>query len=256
VSRPRLLAGTTLACVLFTLLALPATVAAHVTRTVGPYTFLVTLVEEPFFATNHAGFELWVTDASRDVAGLDRTLTAEARGPVGSVPLAMSAQTDRGSYVMDTDARGVPFDPGRGGEWILRLRGDVRGTHVNESFSTAFPAYPRVASGQPAGPPVVPGRVDDTSPLLPLGGVVAAVVAAAIVARTNASTRRGTGAAVRRKVEPRPSSRRRETPPERGVVSGDDRRGTDPDRLRAAPARHPTGTDHPPSARRARAGQP
>jgi hypothetical protein len=93
-----------------TTLVSPSLVAAHVTRVVGHYTFLVVLIEEPYFQDNHAGFEFWVRDGDRAVDGLDRTLHAEAIGHGTVVKLSISPRNDRAFY----DA---PFYPGIGGPY-------------------------------------------------------------------------------------------------------------------------------------------
>ena len=92
-------------------LVVPSAVSAHVNRTVGPYTFLVVLVEEPYFATNHAGFLFWVHDGDTPVAGLDRTLHAQAIGHGRTVDLqvapdgALLVSDDEGGYVLRVTTR-------------------------------------------------------------------------------------------------------------------------------------------------------
>ena len=88
-------------------LAAPTGVAAHVTRVVGNYTFLIILVGEPFFPDNRAGFEIWVKDRDRPVVGLDRTLHAEAIGTAGDTVMALVAEPDAGHYIAERDLNGV-----------------------------------------------------------------------------------------------------------------------------------------------------
>jgi hypothetical protein len=118
------------------LLLSPSRAAAHVTRVVGPYTFLIVLIEEPYFQDNHAGFEFWVRDGDRSVDGLDRTLHAEAIGHGVIAKLSISPRNDRGFY----DA---PFYPGSHGQYSLHLAGSIEGTPIDELFLVTFPAYPR-----------------------------------------------------------------------------------------------------------------
>jgi hypothetical protein len=119
------------------LLLSPSLAAAHVTRLVGPYTFLIVLIEEPYFQDNHAGFEFWVRDGHRGIDGLDRTLEAEAIAPGGAtVKLTIGPRNDRGFY----DA---PFYPGSGGQYWLHLAGSVEGMPIDERFLVTFPPYPR-----------------------------------------------------------------------------------------------------------------
>jgi hypothetical protein len=148
------------------LLATPLTVTAHVNRVVGPYTFFVVLIEEPFFATNRAGFEFWVHEGSRPVQGLDHTLKAQAINSTRQVDLAVSPINDRGFYDVEFDLFAKPFNPGSGGNWTLRLFGTVEGLSVDEPFATTFPAYPRVAAASPvAAAAQAPSAVDDGLPI-------------------------------------------------------------------------------------------
>jgi hypothetical protein len=122
----------------FALLLVPASVSAHVNREVGPYTFLVVLIEEPFFQDNRAGFQFWVRDHGRAIDGLDSTLHAFAVSAAGSVPLTISPRVANGFYEAE-------FYPGNGTGYSLRLVGFVEDRAVDESFAVTFPAYPRVA---------------------------------------------------------------------------------------------------------------
>jgi hypothetical protein len=128
----------------------PAAAAAHVNRTVGPYTFLVVLVEEPYFTSNHAGFEFWVHRGDTAVAGLDQTLHAQAIGHGRRVDLLISPIDQDGLYTVDRGLDLQPFDPAGGGDWSLRLTGSVEGTAIDEAFAVQFPAYPRVGTVKPA----------------------------------------------------------------------------------------------------------
>jgi hypothetical protein len=147
--------------VLAAVLATPLTAAAHVNRTVGPYTFFLVLIEEPFFRTNRAGFEFWVHDGDRTVEGLERTLQAVAINATRQVPLAVSAVDARGLYDVETDPEGQAFDPGSGGDWTLRLTGTVEGLSVDVSFPASFPAYPRVLSSSGSVAPVATASSPD-----------------------------------------------------------------------------------------------
>jgi hypothetical protein len=142
----RLGGGLLIAAWFAVLVAMPGRVSAHVNRVVGPYTFLVVLVEEPYFATNHAGFEFWVHKQRTVVAGLDQTLHATAIGHGTTVELAISPLNVRGFYVVDRRLSGQPFDPKGGGTWSLRLTGTIEHLQVDETFRVTFPSYPRVGS--------------------------------------------------------------------------------------------------------------
>ena len=118
------------------LLVSPSPVAAHVTRVVGPYTFLIVLIEEPYFQDNQAGFEFWVRDGDRSVDGLDRTLRAEAIGHGVVAKLSISPRNERGFY-------DVPFYPGSDRHYSLHLAGSIERTPIDELFLVTFPSYPR-----------------------------------------------------------------------------------------------------------------
>jgi hypothetical protein len=126
-----------------TMLVSPSSVTAHVTRVVGPYTFLIVLIEEPYFQDNRAGFEFWVRDGDRAVDGLERTLHAEAIGHGAVVKLSISPRNDRGFY----DA---PFYPGSGGPYSLHLTGSIEGMAIDQLFLVTFPAYPRAPTRRTA----------------------------------------------------------------------------------------------------------
>jgi hypothetical protein len=166
-------------CVAAGLILVPASVSAHVNRVVGPYTFLVVLIEEPYFQDNHAGFQFWVRDQDRPIGDLDTTLQASAVGPAGSVPLTIGPRVANGFYQVD-------FYPGDSVRYSLRLVGKVEDLAIDESFAVVFPTYPRVASGTAgAADPTVPVPVAPaTDPDLPLIGLgsTAALAAFGVVA--------------------------------------------------------------------------
>lgn len=125
-------------------------VAAHVNRTVGPYTILVVLVEEPVYADNHAGFEFWVRRDEVPVLGLERSITAVASGHGVQVDLAVPPIDGTGFYVLDHTTDGAAFDPQGGGAWTLALSGTIDGTPVDTTFPVTFPSYPRVGAAATA----------------------------------------------------------------------------------------------------------
>jgi hypothetical protein len=163
-----------IALMLGTILAVPPSpVAAHVTRVVGRYTFLIVLIEEPYFQDNRAGFEFWVRDGDRPVDGLDRTLRAEAIGHGAAVSLPISPRNQRGFY----DA---PFYPGSGRKYSLHLSGSVEGTPIDELFPVTFPAYPRAASiGAASAPASLQPDMAGPATVLVAGAAVALVVLSA-----------------------------------------------------------------------------
>lgn len=174
-------------CVAAGLVLVPASVSAHVNRVVGPYTFLVVLIEEPYFQDNHAGFQFWVRDQDRPIGDLDTTLQAFAIGPAGSVPLTISPRVANGFYQ-------VAFYPGDSVRYSLRLVGTVEALAIDESFAVVFPTYPRVADGTagaaaPTVPVPVAAATNSDLPLIALGST-AALAAFGVVALTIGHRRR------------------------------------------------------------------
>jgi hypothetical protein len=136
--------------VLAAFLVAPPSVSAHVNGVLGPYTFLVVLIEEPYYATNRAGFEFWVREGDRPIEGLDRTLNAQAISSTQRIDLVVSPRNDRGFYDVETGLSGQAFDPGSEGSWTLRLIGTIEGLPVDKSFGVTFPRYPRVSPVEPS----------------------------------------------------------------------------------------------------------
>jgi hypothetical protein len=119
-------------------------VAAHVNRTVGPYTILVVLVEEPVYADNHAGFQFWVRKNEVPILGLESSIKAVATGHGEQLDLKVPPIDGTGFYVLDHTTDGAAFDPQGGGAWTLVLNGAIDGTPVDATFPVTFPSYPRV----------------------------------------------------------------------------------------------------------------
>jgi hypothetical protein len=173
--------------------ALAPGVAAHVNRTIGPYTILVVLVEEPTFEDNHAGFQFWVRKNGVPITGLERTIEAVATGHGERVELVVSPLDEFGFYVLDHTTDGAAFDPSGGGAWTLFLTGSIEETRLDASFPVTFPSYPRVAvAGQPAG--AAPGSGSLTPSTGPwrwmIPGVAATIVLGVLAALGIARRRR------------------------------------------------------------------
>jgi hypothetical protein len=126
-------------------------VEAHVNRTVGPYTILVVLVEEPVYADNHAGFQFWVRKNEVPILGLESSITAVATGHGEQLDLKVPPIDGTGFYVLDRTTDGTAFDPQGGGAWTLVLSGSIDGTPMDVSFPVTFPSYPRIGVADPAG---------------------------------------------------------------------------------------------------------
>ena len=166
--------------------ARPLPVDAHVNRTVGPYLIFVYLIGEPYFATNRAGFEVWVKAGDRPVSGLERTLHASAERSGVVVALGLTTTPEAGHYQAELDAGGQEFDPRPGGAWTLRLAGRIEALDVNEVLPITFPVYPRVALPSAASDAnLSPSQArasstaDAGSPFLVAGAVILGTLAAA-----------------------------------------------------------------------------
>lgn len=116
----------------FGILSTPA--AAHETRMVGPYTFIVGWVTEPAVAGQSNGLDLMVTETAGDkaVQGLERTLTAE-------VITGGGAKTRRLELEPDVDRPGhytSGFVPTRVGDYTFHISGMAGTTKVDEKFES------------------------------------------------------------------------------------------------------------------------
>ena len=174
------------AAVLAVAAARPLPVDAHVNRTVGPYLIFVYLVGEPYFATNRAGFEIWVKAGERPIIGLERTLRVSAERSDEVVALGLTTTPEPGHYQAELDPAAQEFDPQPGGAWTLRLAGRIEDLDVNEVLPITFPVYPRVglpSAGSEASSSASAVRASSTadpgSPLLIAGALILGTLAAA-----------------------------------------------------------------------------
>jgi hypothetical protein len=158
----------------------PSGALAHVNRTIGPYTILVILVEEPTFQDNHAGFEFWARKDGVAVEGLDQTVKAQASGHDVLDDLVVSPPDSTGFYILDHAPSGTAFDPLGGGPWFLRLYGSIDGTPLDEQFAVTFPAYPRVGSPAVSTGGGTAGAPASTATIVPVVAAGAALAAAAV----------------------------------------------------------------------------
>jgi hypothetical protein len=167
-----------------------------VNRTVGPYTILVVLVEEPVYADNHAGFQFWVRRNEVPILGLEGSIKAVASGHGEQLDLKVPPIDGTGFYVLDHTTDGAVFDPQGGGSWTLVLSGAIDGTPVDATFPVTFPSYPRVgvadqgAAANAATAPAAPPTPSPPTSLIAIAGVVLAGVAVlALVGRRRRAAR-------------------------------------------------------------------
>jgi hypothetical protein len=116
----------------FGILSTPA--AAHESRTVGPYTFIVGWVTEPAVVGQSNGLDLTVTETDGDkaVSGLEKTLVAE-------VITGGGAKTRRLELAPDGDQPGhytSGFVPTRVGDYTFHISGMAGTTKIDEKFES------------------------------------------------------------------------------------------------------------------------
>jgi hypothetical protein len=116
----------------FGILSTPA--AAHESRTVGPYTFIVGWVSEPAVVGQSNGLDLTVTETDGDkaVSGLEKTLVAE-------VITGGGAKTRRLELAPDGDQPGhytSGFVPTRVGDYTFHISGMAGTTKIDEKFES------------------------------------------------------------------------------------------------------------------------
>jgi hypothetical protein len=161
--------------------------AAHETRMVGPYTFIVGWVNEPAIVGQSNGLDLTVTETAGDkaVEGLDKTLKAEVitGGGAKTRSLELTADSDvPGHYTSG-------FVPTRLGDYTFHISGTAGTTKIDEKFDSGPNRFDAVTDIVPLEfPDQVPSTGDlaqqltDANTKLNIAialGAVALVVAAA-----------------------------------------------------------------------------
>jgi hypothetical protein len=136
--------GVVLGAVLVTL-AGTGTAAAHEERDVGDYTFEVGFLNEPVYSGEESGLELFVTQGGQAVEGLEESLQAQVTYGDQTRDLEISSIFDQpGGY------RSV-FFPTAAGQYSFRIRGEIEGQAVDETFTSGpdtFADVQDVSSGQ------------------------------------------------------------------------------------------------------------
>jgi hypothetical protein len=166
-------------------LATPA--AAHESRTVGPYTFIVGWVAEPPIVAQPNGLDLTVTETAsgKAVEGLEKTLQAQVitGGAASTMSLDLGADSDvPGHYT-------AQLVPTRVGDYTFHISGMAGSTKIDERFESGPNRFDPVSDGAALQfPDKVPSTADlakqltDANTKLNIAialGVVALAVAAA-----------------------------------------------------------------------------
>ena len=133
--------------------------AAHESRTVGPYTFVVGWISEPAIAGQSNGLDLTVTETAggTPVEGLEKSLVAEVIVGGGaktrSLPLAPDADRP-GHYTSG-------FVPTRVGNYTFHITGSASVTKVDEKFESGPNRFDAVTDIVPLEfPDQLPGTAD------------------------------------------------------------------------------------------------
>ena len=116
----------------FGILSTPA--AAHETRMVGPYTFIVGWVNEPAVVGQSNGLDLTVTETDGDkaVEGLEKTLKAEVITGGGAKTRGLELAPDGDQPGHYTSG----FVPTRVGDYTFHISGMAGTTKIDEKFES------------------------------------------------------------------------------------------------------------------------
>ena len=108
--------------------------AAHESRGVGPYTFVVGWVTEPAVVGQSNGLDLTVTETASDkpVEGLEKTLKAEVVTGGGAKTRALELAPDGDQPGHYTSG----FVPTRVGDYTFHISGTAGATSVDEKFES------------------------------------------------------------------------------------------------------------------------
>ena len=133
--------------------------AAHETRLVGPYTFIVGWVNEPAIVGQSNGLDLTVTETAGDkaVEGLEKALKAE-------VITGGGAKTRSLELTPDSDVPGhytSGFVPTRIGDYTFHISGTAGTTKIDEKFESGPNRFDAVTDIVPLEfPDQVPSTAD------------------------------------------------------------------------------------------------
>lgn len=129
----RLLVTGGLMLTMFVLLAGPA--AAHEEREVGPFALVVGFGEEPAYAGQPNSVELLLSEGGNPVTDLGDTLTVSVGFGDQSKDLSVEPFFEVGEFGTPGDYRAW-FIPTRAGQYSFHFTGTIRGTKIDETFTS------------------------------------------------------------------------------------------------------------------------
>jgi hypothetical protein len=134
-STRRLLLGVTTLAILVFVMGGPA--AAHETRKVGPYEFVVGWGDEPTYTGFKNSVQLLLSDAKtgKPVIDLEDTLDVEVIFGDTSTTMTMEPDFVPGAYGEPGDYRAW-ITPTRAGEFTFNFTGTINGVDIDESFTS------------------------------------------------------------------------------------------------------------------------
>jgi hypothetical protein len=150
----------------------------HERRAVGPYTFVVSWINEPAYvnAVNGLSLDVTETSSSTSVEGLAKTLQAEVIVGGGAKKLSLDLATDEetpGHYAGS-------FIPTKTGDYIFHIFGTAGSTKVDERFESGPNTFDGVVSTDPLQ---FPDRIVANSDLAArLDSLQTLVIAAIVIA--------------------------------------------------------------------------
>jgi hypothetical protein len=124
IGRPAVLA-TVLTAILGT-----ATAVGHESREVGDLTIVVGFRNEPVFAGEESGLELWVTRGEDPVEGVEESLRAEVSYGDRTRDLELSPSFGEAGRYQSV------FFPTAAGQYSFRISGEIDGQAIDETFTS------------------------------------------------------------------------------------------------------------------------
>jgi hypothetical protein len=154
--------------------------AAHESRTVGPYTFVVGWITEPAIVAQPNGLDVTVTETAsgKPVEGLEKTLKAEVitGGAANRKSLDLAPDRDMpGHYTSD-------LVPTRIGDYTFRISGTAGTTKIDEKFESGPNRFDAVTDGSDLQfPDKVPATADLAKQLADANGKLTVAIALGVL---------------------------------------------------------------------------